>query len=165
MADCIACSARFSRPVGSHAPRCPECAVQRRHAMKLARDARRRVRQRALPRTRECRRCGVSFLLRQSGYCAPCSVDALVEARAQARADYKARRRGTFVERVDRRIVFARDRWTCGICGGALADGSDRLDPRAPQIDHIVPLAKGGEHSYANIQAAHRACNRQKWYF
>lgn len=28
--------------------------------------------------------------------------------------------------------------------------------------DHIVPLAEGGEHSYANVQVAHVFCNRSK---
>ena len=26
-------------------------------------------------------------------------------------------------------------------------------------IDHLIPLAAGGEHSYLNVAAAHRACN------
>jgi 5-methylcytosine-specific restriction endonuclease McrA len=29
-------------------------------------------------------------------------------------------------------------------------------------LDHIVPLARGGEHSYANTQPAHPTCNRRK---
>ena len=28
--------------------------------------------------------------------------------------------------------------------------------------DHIIPLAKGGEHSWDNIQLAHRICNSLK---
>jgi 5-methylcytosine-specific restriction endonuclease McrA len=29
-------------------------------------------------------------------------------------------------------------------------------------IDHVIPLARGGEHSYANAQAAHGPCNMRK---
>ena len=32
----------------------------------------------------------------------------------------------------------------------------------APSIDHIVPLSKGGEHSYANCALAHTGCNSAK---
>jgi 5-methylcytosine-specific restriction endonuclease McrA len=43
----------------------------------------------------------------------------------------------------------------CGICGDLVA-----FD--AMHADHIVPLARGGEHSYANTQAAHPRCNMSK---
>lgn len=59
------------------------------------------------------------------------------------------------VERVRRQEVFARDRWICGLCHRPVkrADAS---------LDHIVPLAVGGEHSYRNVQCAHRRCNSAK---
>lgn len=67
----------------------------------------------------------------------------------------RARLRGAFVEPVDPATVFARDSGICGICGHAV--GTDRWE-----IDHKVPLALGGHHSYANVQLAHMACNRSK---
>lgn len=30
------------------------------------------------------------------------------------------------------------------------------------QVDHIIPLSKGGEHSYRNVQLAHAFCNQSK---
>lgn len=32
-----------------------------------------------------------------------------------------------------------------------------------PSIDHIIPLAKGGLHSWDNVRLAHRVCNSKKW--
>jgi 5-methylcytosine-specific restriction endonuclease McrA len=29
-------------------------------------------------------------------------------------------------------------------------------------VDHIVPISKGGPHSYLNVQLAHAKCNRTK---
>jgi 5-methylcytosine-specific restriction endonuclease McrA len=29
-------------------------------------------------------------------------------------------------------------------------------------VDHIVPIMRGGVHSYANVQLAHPRCNRMK---
>lgn len=49
-----------------------------------------------------------------------------------------------------------RDEGLCGICGGAVPE-----DDGSP--DHVVPLARGGEHSEANLQLSHRACNYRKW--
>lgn len=33
---------------------------------------------------------------------------------------------------------------------------------RAPELDHILPLSKGGAHSAANTQCACRECNSTK---
>jgi 5-methylcytosine-specific restriction endonuclease McrA len=67
----------------------------------------------------------------------------------------RARRAGVAVERVDPIAVFERDGWKCGIC----------LRPVVKEeasVDHIVPIARGGEHSYANVQLAHLSCNKRK---
>jgi 5-methylcytosine-specific restriction endonuclease McrA len=67
----------------------------------------------------------------------------------------KMRLRQAFVEPVDQRTVYERDGWVCGICRG-------HVDPADASIDHIVPISRGGKHSYANVQTAHLSCNRQK---
>lgn len=67
----------------------------------------------------------------------------------------RARKRNAFVEVVDPLKVFERDGGICGIC-------STLVDPKDFHIDHIQPLAKGGEHSYENSQLAHPICNSKK---
>lgn len=71
-------------------------------------------------------------------------------------ARWRARRLEAFVEHVDPLVVFERDKGVCMICSLPV----DRAG--AWEIDHKVPLSKGGEHSYANTQLAHRSCNRSK---
>ena len=77
----------------------------------------------------------------------------------ELRQKYAARRRarllGAFVEDVDRAVVLARYNGLCGICG-------DAVDPERFDVDHIIPLLVGGEHSYANTQPAHPSCNYRK---
>jgi 5-methylcytosine-specific restriction endonuclease McrA len=68
---------------------------------------------------------------------------------------YRARKLGLFVEAVDPQVVFERDEGICGICGEA-------VDHEKYHIDHIVALARGGEHSYKNVQLAHPSCNCAK---
>jgi hypothetical protein len=66
-----------------------------------------------------------------------------------------ARKLAVFVEAIDPLVVIERCDGVCGICGRD-------VDPMSFEVDHIIPLARGGEHSYANAQAAHMACNRRK---
>ena len=37
-----------------------------------------------------------------------------------------------------------------------------RWMPNAPTVDHILPLAKGGTHTWDNVQLAHWSCNSDK---
>jgi 5-methylcytosine-specific restriction endonuclease McrA len=42
-------------------------------------------------------------------------------------------------------------------------DGRRRFpDPLSPSLDHVVPLARGGEHTYGNVRTACLGCNVRK---
>lgn len=73
----------------------------------------------------------------------------------QAAAKYRARRRLAIVEHVDYGTVYLRDKGICHIC-------SQYSPLEDTEFDHVIPLAKGGEHSYANIKVSHGTCNRTK---
>ena len=67
------------------------------------------------------------------------------------------------VETVDPLGVFERDGWRCQLCGARTPkERRGTYHDRAPELDHILPLSKGGEHSYANTQCACRRCNHGK---
>jgi len=74
----------------------------------------------------------------------------------QSRATRRARQMAMFVEHIDPSTVFDRDAGVCGICHEAVERNQQW------EVDHIVPLSKGGAHSYANVQLAHIRCNRRK---
>jgi 5-methylcytosine-specific restriction endonuclease McrA len=67
-----------------------------------------------------------------------------------------ARKLENYVEDVHRLVVLERADGICGICG-------EDVDPLNFHVDHIEPLARGGEHSYANTQPAHPPCNQRKY--
>lgn len=52
--------------------------------------------------------------------------------------------------------VIERDEGICGICGCYVRAG-EALD-----IDHILPLARGGTDDFDNLQVSHASCNRSK---
>ncbi len=71
------------------------------------------------------------------------------------RAARRAREMEAFVEEVDRVVVWERDGGICHIC-------QQHADVTSWHLDHVVPLAKGGKHSYANVAVSHPSCNQSK---
>jgi 5-methylcytosine-specific restriction endonuclease McrA len=122
---------------------------------------------------RKCRDCGEPRR-KWTSFCDACrdakhaeQVRKFIEFRKAGRPAWKAkdraRRRGAkTTERVDPAAVFARDGYKCQICGGRLAMKQPWPHPKSPTIDHIVPVARGGSHTLANVQAAHMICNSKK---
>jgi 5-methylcytosine-specific restriction endonuclease McrA len=70
-------------------------------------------------------------------------------------AKRRSRLDNVIVERIDRLVVFERDRWICGLC-------LLKVERADASIDHIIPIAKGGDHTYKNVQLAHLKCNLSK---
>ena len=59
------------------------------------------------------------------------------------------------------RVLFSKG-FNCGICGGLISLDAPRNNPLGLVFDHIIPVSKGGSHTYSNIQPAHFSCNGQK---
>lgn len=55
------------------------------------------------------------------------------------------------------------------LCGGlcdwedyVVRDGVVICGDWYPSIDHVIPVSKGGLHSWENVKLAHRKCNTRK---
>jgi 5-methylcytosine-specific restriction endonuclease McrA len=95
--------------------------------------------------------------------CVPCAGDRARTHKQIHRLRRKALQRGATVEAVNPLKVFEHDGWRCKLCNGRTPKskrGTQHDD--APELDHIIPLSKGGEHSYRNTQCACRKCNAEK---
>lgn len=79
------------------------------------------------------------------------------------KATRKARIKGLKYERIDPLKVFARDKWVCRLCGIKTPKKlRGTIEDNAPELDHIIPVSKGGAHIYTNVQCACRKCNQSK---
>jgi len=58
--------------------------------------------------------------------------------------------------------VCNRDGWVCALCGDPINPMITWPDDLSKSLDHIVPLSKGGGHTWTNVQAAHLRCNVDK---
>lgn len=57
--------------------------------------------------------------------------------------------------------VWFRDGFACALCGGAVDFELETGAMRAT-VDHIVPLSQGGQHTFDNVQLAHKICNEAR---
>lgn len=76
------------------------------------------------------------------------------EVNRRTQFNRRARKRDAFIEHVDPTVVFQAHGGRCGICGELIAGKFE--------VDHVMPLSRGGLHCYDNCQPAHAACNRRK---
>lgn len=58
--------------------------------------------------------------------------------------------------------IYRRDGWICQLCMKPVDRSAKVPDAKAPTLDHIIPLAKGGTHEPRNVQLAHFECNWKK---
>lgn len=75
---------------------------------------------------------------------------------------YRARLAGAFIEMVSPDAVYERDGWICQLCNEPIDRSAKSPHPKSPSLDHIVPISRGGDHSYKNCQASHLLCNCTK---
>lgn len=59
------------------------------------------------------------------------------------------------VEKIDRKAIIERDKWTCYICGQICT-------PKNVTLDHVIPLFHGGSHTADNLRVACYTCNCSK---
>lgn len=115
-----------------------------------------------------CWCCGRDFWGASAHYCShKCRTRGPREDRPKvsgsaAQHRRRARKAGVKYDAVNRLKVFERDGWRCGICRKKIDRDVAYPHPSSASLDHIVPVAIGGDHVLENMQSAHLKCNRKK---
>jgi 5-methylcytosine-specific restriction endonuclease McrA len=74
---------------------------------------------------------------------------------------YPSRTAQSEYNRNRKRILANHD--VCAICGGPVDKDLPKYHPMSAEIDHIIPISKGGDPvAIENMQLTHRKCNRDK---
>ena len=133
-----------------------------------------KIRQRQLLASRPCSHCGKAVGYsggRPRLFCSSSCLRSDMKRRPECiESDKAQRKRRKAIQRGAKvgapftyKQVFDRDGWRCQMCG---VNTPERLrgtyKKNAPELDHIVPLSKGGEHSYTNTRCLCRSCNAWK---
>lgn len=146
-----------------------EAKERERQARKEERQERKRAEEerKKAEKLHPCPVCGTPTT--RGKYCSQRCANRVVNAKKEAKRRAK-------IERVlvDKDIslykLYKRDHGICYLCGGRCdwndkevrEDGTTVVGYNYPSIDHVIPLAKGGEHSWANVKLAHVICNIHK---
>ncbi len=113
------------------------------------------------PQIRTCKGCSKTFITTsQTGKELHCSTECYTQTEA-SRVIIKNRAwRQKEREHVNKLIVFERDGWQCKMCQTPTPkELMGSYLPNEPTLDHIIPLSKGGTHTYKNTQLLCRKCN------
>lgn len=91
-----------------------------------------------------------------------CSDDCRAVGLATTKTIRDRRVRQSTIEHFTREEIFERDGWVCHLCGRPIPRELKFPDPFSASLDHVIPVAKGGEHSRENTAASHFRCNIRK---
>ncbi len=109
-----------------------------------------------------CERCGAPYkspiIANKAKYCEACRLHFGGNNGTSARA----LKWGARHEPIDKIKVFERDGWVCQICYEPVDRRAKWPHPRSASLDHIIPFAAGGDHTYDNVQCSHWECNGRK---
>lgn len=111
-----------------------------------------------------CQWCGKSLKgTRSRRFCPPVKIDYYPYKRYECGLAWFFFWKGT---PAFKKAVMIRDKFTCLLCG-AVCIAENKHGVKLPdlgklEIDHIIPVAKGGSADLANLQTLCKGCNRSK---
>ncbi len=116
----------------------------------------------------ECEECGKEFeyyaTKENKGYRKYCNKKCTdVMLKRTARAIRRLRINTNTKDRISLVKLINYSRGVCSICGcKVVKTKKSEYKPNGATVDHIIPLAKGGTHTWDNVQLACRDCNSHK---
>jgi hypothetical protein len=120
----------------------------------------------------KCKECGKRFEMRssKSKFCSTKCSDKNYYRVKELRRRKKLQENGRVNYKISKRKLIEREGSKCKLCGEPVdfndyhykEEGYFIAGPKYPSIDHIIPVAKGGTHTWDNVQLAHRHCNSVK---
>lgn len=116
---------------------------------------------------RKCKECEKLFIPeygnKRRDFCSDKCLGKFTRRGNPRKSKERADHFGVLYEYINVFRVFDRDGWRCQICGKKTPKKNrGTCYSNAPELDHRVPMSKGGGHIYENVQCACRKCNGLK---
>lgn len=150
--SCDHCEAPFSAVRSNQRFCSPDCGWRHRQAQKPHGPGKRQ------PRHVDCYECGAPAgeTVAPRRLCDDCRYG----SRSATNRRKNAKRRGIAVAvRYTLNEIADRDGWRCHLCSKAVDRRLPGTAKFGPTIDHLVPVAAGGDDTPQNVALAHRHCN------
>ena len=123
-------------------------------------------------RNRVCKECGEKFNARniRQIYCSDKCSSKHENRIREINRRHRLRENGKINWDISLDKLIKRDKNICHICGGKCSKKDYRVDNKGsfiagnsyPSIDHLLPVSKGGTHTWDNVKLAHMYCNSIK---
>lgn len=171
--NCVICGNEFEtrRPqqVTCGNEECKATHKKVSHSERNARYARMKPKRLVILEMRTCSECGEIFQVDSVKNNKFCSEECRKRFNNRKK-DKRIPKEQTIDTDITLRRLFKRDKGVCWICGEQCSlddwkyteDGKKYPGDYRAEIDHVVPISRGGMHSWDNVRLAHHKCNRDK---
>ena len=151
-----------------------ELEVRKQEALKAKEEARRKHIEEYESKEYTCKYCGEKFYLIYGGYkskvyCCKEHANKMNNSNHCKHRENKMKANGNIDKTITLAKLIKKDNNICQICGKPCDSNDYKIvndvhiaGDNYPSIDHIVPIAKGGTHTWGNVQLVHRICNSMK---
>ena len=117
-------------------------------------------------RFRRCKMCNKEYDFINGGTVSYCSdkckrLASNISRERNKTHKYRAIHFGVEYEHINKLTIFKRDKWRCQLCG-IKTQKNNHLKDNAAELDHIIPMSRGGGHIKSNVQTLCRKCNGEK---
>jgi len=77
---------------------------------------------------------------------------------------YSPKRRAVYAQgdEINHLVLFEMHGWRCWVCKGTINRHLRFPNFMAATVEHIIPISKGGTHTWDNVAPAHAKCNFEK---
>ena len=121
-------------------------------------------------RIKRCHECGKQFESVRHKYCSTECRNKHKNRVKEIKRRHKLKENGKINWNITLHKLIKRDNNTCHICGSKCNSEDYIIDdennfivgPDYPSIDHVIPVSKGGTHTWDNVKLAHMSCNTIK---
>ena len=112
----------------------------------------------------KCQECGKhkEVSSRRKKYCSDECVKKFSNRQKETKRRKAIRKNGKVDWDISIERLIKRDGIKCYLCGDDVIKHNNTNHELYPSIEHVMPVAKGGTHTWDNVRLAHRKCNWEK---
>ena len=122
--------------------------------------------------TRECKGCGDVFTTKSEKqvYCSKKCARKVYNKNNELKRKRKVHENGKMDCGISLKKLIKKEKNICYLCGKECDSNDFYIDEHGtqisgdnyPSIEHVIPISKGGTHTWDNVRLAHRGCNSKK---